>query len=66
MKNVTTTATNLPACPYCGASVHVSTMFGVFGITCDNYCLESIRHEKSFVREEDCILDWQRRYGKEG
>ena len=66
MKNVTTSVTRLPACPYCGASVHVSALWGTFAVTCDEYCLESIRHEKSFVNEADCILDWQRRYGKEG
>ena len=62
MKNVTTAVSRLHPCPWCGSPVHVSTTYGVFGIVCDEYCPDSIRHEKIFNSESDCILDWQRRY----
>ena len=63
MKNVTI-GTVLHPCPYCGAQVHVSTMYGVFGIVCNDYCPESIKEEKIFASEADCIRAWQTRFGR--
>ena len=64
MQNALATTPRLHACPWCGSPVHVSATYGVFGITCNEYCLDSIRHEKIFDNEADCILDWQRRFGE--
>ena len=62
MKNVTTSVPRLHPCPHCGAPVHVSAHWGTFAITCNDYCWESIPHEKTFASESDCIRDWQRRF----
>lgn len=65
MKNVTTSAPRLHPCPYCGAPVHVSVLWGTFAVTCDEYCIESIKNDTIFADENDCIRDWQSRFGEE-